>query len=134
MTHLSIAMAEAVVLGAVLGSLADWLFAGVLFHARYQTFPEVWRTGVGETGRIILAQAFAVLTSAAFVLLAVLVGRTDPWGAAMLAAMIWLVGPLPLLVTNHLFIKLDPLVTASHAAGWLVKLLLVAAAIAIFLR
>jgi hypothetical protein len=134
MTHLSIAMAEAIVLGAVLGSLADWLFAGVLFHARYQTFPEVWRTGVGETGRIILAQAFAVLTSAAFVLLAVLVGRTDPWGAAMLAAMIWLVGPLPLLVSNHLFIKLDPLVTASHAAGWLVKLLLVAAAIAIFLR
>jgi len=134
MTHLSIAMAEAIVLGAVLGSLADWLFAGVLFHARYQTFPEVWRAGGGETGRIILAQAFAVLTSAAFVLLAVLVGRTDPWGAAMLAAMIWLVGPLPLLVTNHLFIKLDPLVTASHAAGWLVKLLLVAAATAIFLR
>jgi len=127
-------MAEAIVLGAMLGSLADWLFAGVLFHARYQTYPEVWRTGVGETGRIILAQAFAVLTSAAFVLLAVLVGRTDPWGAAMLAAMIWLVGPLPLLITNHLFIKLDPLVTASHAAGWLVKLLLVAAATAIFLR
>jgi hypothetical protein len=134
MTHLSIAMAEAVVLGAILGSLADWLFAGVLFHARYQTYPEVWRTGVGETGRIILAQAFAVLTSAALVLLSVLVGRTDPWGAVMLAAMIWLVGPLPLLITNHLFIKLDPLVTASHAAGWLVKLLLVAAATAIFLR
>jgi intracellular septation protein A len=134
MTHLSIAMAEAIVLGAVLGSLADWLFAGVLFHARYQSYPEVWRTGVGETGRIILAQAFAVLTSAAFVLFAVLVGRTDPWGAAMLAAMIWLVGPLPLLITNHLFIKLDPLVTASHAAGWLVKLLLVAGATTVFLR
>jgi len=134
MSHLSIAMAEAIILGAVLGSLADWLFAGVLFHARYQTYPEVWRTGGGERGRIILAQAFAVLTSAAFVLLAVQVGRTDPWGVAMMAVMIWLVGPLPLLITNHLFIKLDPLVTASHAAGWLVKLLLVAAATAIFLR
>ncbi len=123
MTHLSIAMAEAIVLGAILGSLADWLFAGVLFHARYQSYPEVWRTGVGERGRIILAQAFALLTSAAFVLLAVLVGRTDPWGAAMLAGMIWLAGAAP--AADHqssLYIKLDPLVTASHAAGWLVKL------------
>jgi hypothetical protein len=27
--------------GLVLANLADWLFAGVLFHARYQTYPEV---------------------------------------------------------------------------------------------
>ena len=35
----------AVLAGAVLGSLADWLFAGVLFHGRYQLHPETWRGG-----------------------------------------------------------------------------------------
>ena len=47
--------------------------------------------------------------------------------------MIWLIGPLPLLLANALFIKIDPLVTASHAAGWLAKLLLCGAAVAFFL-
>ena len=115
--------------GAVLGSLADWLFAGILFHDRYQTYPEVWRIG-DERGRIILAQALAIVTAGAFSLL---VWRLGPMGlraSLELAFMIWLIGPLPLLLGNHLFIKLDPLVTASHAAGWLVKLLLVGAAAA----
>jgi hypothetical protein len=40
---------------------------------------------------------------------------------------------LPLLVTNLLFIKIDPLVTAGHAAGWLVKLLLIAVATAVLI-
>ena len=118
----------ATLLGALLGSLADWLFAGVLFHGRYQVYPEVWRPGAGaERHRIILAQLFALVTSAAFVALAWKIRQTDLVGDLKLAAMIWLIGPLPLLVTNALFIKIDHLVTASHAAGWLVKLLLIAA-------
>jgi len=115
--------------GAVLGSLADWLFAGVLFHDRYHTYPEVWRSG-GERGRIIGAQALAIVTAAGFVALMWKLRQTDFSGALKLAAMVWLIGPLPLLLGNHLFIKLDPRVTASHAAGWLVKLLLIAGAAA----
>jgi hypothetical protein len=118
--------------GAVLGSLADWLFAGILFHGRYQLHPEVWRGGA-EGKRIAAAQALALVTSAAFVLLASKLGQTDPRGALKLAAMIWLIGPLPLLVANAMFIKIDHLVTASHAAGWLAKLLLIGAATAWFL-
>jgi intracellular septation protein A len=119
----------AALLGGVLGSLADWVFAGVLFHNRYQVHPEVWRTG-NQRQRIIGAQAFAFLTSAAFVALAWKLHQTDLRGALKLAAMVWLIGPLPLLIGNALFIKIDHLVTASHAAGWLAKLLLVAAATA----
>jgi intracellular septation protein A len=115
--------------GAVLGSLADWLFAGVLFHDRYHTYPEVWRQG-GERGRILLAQALALVTAGAFVALAWKMHQTDARGAVKLAVMVWLIGPLPLLLGNHLFIKLDARVTASHAAGWLVKLVLIAAAAA----
>lgn len=121
--------------GAILGSLADWLFAGILFHERYRRTPEIWRAGVetGEKGRILLAQALALLTAAAFAALAAKLGQTDWSGALKLAAMIWLIAPLPLLLANALFIRIDPLVTASHAAGWLAKLLLCGAAVALFL-
>ncbi len=119
------------IVGAVLGSIADWVFAGVLFHGRYQRHPEVWRIGGSESLRIGAAQVLCLLTSVAFVALASMLGQVDLSGTLKLAAMIWLIGPLPLLVTNSLFIKIDPLVTASHAAGWLVKLLLIALATAI---
>lgn len=126
-------MIGAIVSGAVLGSLADWLFAGILFHGRYQRYPEVWREGA-EGGRILAAQALSVLTSAVMVLLAAALGQTSVAAAVRLAIAIWLIGPLPMLLANHLFIKIDRMVTASHATGWLVKLLLVAGAIALFLR
>jgi len=121
------------ILGAILGSLADWVFAGVLFHGRYQRHPEVWRTGGSETLRIGGAQVLSLLTAVAFVALAVMLGQVDFAGALKLAAMVWLIAPLPMLVTNALFIKIDPLVTASHAAGWLAKLLLISIATAIIL-
>jgi hypothetical protein len=118
--------------GAVLGSLADWLFAGVIFHGRYQLHPETWRRG-REGKRIAAAQALALVTSAAFVLLASKLGQTDLRGNLKLAAMIWLIAPLPLLAANAMFVRVDHLVTASHAAGWLVKLLLIGAVTAWFL-
>jgi len=121
------------IVGAILGSLADWVFAGVLFHDRYQRHPEVWRTGGSETLRIGAAQVLSLLTAVAFVALAVMLGQVDFAGALKLAAMVWLIAPLPMLVTNALFIKIDPLVTASHATGWLAKLLLIAIATAIIL-
>jgi hypothetical protein len=118
--------------GAVLGSIADWLFAGVLFHERYQRHPDT-RRGGPEGRRIVAAQVLALITSTAFVLLADKLGQTDLRGGLKLAAMIWLIGPLPLLAANAMFIRIDPLTTASHAAGWLAKLLLIGAATAFFL-
>ena len=118
--------------GTALAALADWLFAGLLFRARYPLHPETWRGGpLGP--RIAATLALALLTSAAFVLLADKRGQVDLRGNLKLAAMIWLIGPLPLLATNAMFIRIDPLVTASHAAGWLAKLLLIGAATAWFL-
>src|SRR5690348_1360337 len=119
--------------GAILGSLADWAFAGVLFHDRYQRHSEVWRTGTSETLRIGGVQILCLLTSTAFVALAEMVGSVGLAGALKLAAMVWLIAPLPLLVTNAMFIKIDPFVTASHAAGWLVKLFLIAVATALLI-
>jgi hypothetical protein len=115
----------AMAIGFVVASLSDWLFMGVLFHDRYKVFPEVWRDAKDERTRILIAQGFSAMTSVGFVLLAskLQLVRLEP--AIALAAMIWIIGPLPLLLGNHLFIKLDPGVTASHAIGWLIKLLLI---------
>ena len=121
------------IVGAILGSVADWVFAGVLFHGRYQRHPEVWRTETSETLRIGVAQILCLVTSTSFVALADVLGLVHLTAALKLAAMIWLIAPLPLLVTNSLFIKIDPLVTASHAAGWLAKLLLIAVATAVII-
>ena len=123
----------AMALGFVAASLADWLFMGILFHDRYMTFPEVWRSTEGEKRRIFIAQAFSALTAVAFVLLASRLQLVGLETALKLAVMIWLIGPLPLLLGNHLFIKLDPLVTTSHAVGWLVKLLAIGAITALLL-
>src|SRR5688572_4148231 len=114
----------AVLAGTALAVLADWLFAGLLFRVRYRRPPETWRGGpLGP--RLAATQALALLTAAAFVLLADKLGQIDLRGNLKLAPMIWLIGPLPLLASNALFIRIDPLVTASHAAGWLAKLLLI---------
>jgi hypothetical protein len=120
----------AALLGALLAAIADWLFSGFLMRDRYLRTPETWRPGAQESGRIAAAMALSLLTAAAFVALAAKLHQTDARGALKLAAMIWAIGPLPLLLANHLFIRIDPLVTASHAAGWLAKLLLIAAAAA----
>ena len=119
--------------GAALASLADWLFAGVLFHDRYRLTPETWRPGARERGRILLAMGLTLVSAGAFVALADKLGQVDLRGCLKLAAMIWLIGPLPLLAANALFIRVDHLVTAAHAAGWLVKLLLIGTATAYFL-
>lgn len=93
----------------------------------------MWRTGTSEALRVGAAQVLCLLTSVAFVVLADTLGSIDLTGSLKLAAMIWLMAPLPLLLTTALFIKVDPLVTASHAAGWLAKLLLIAVATAIII-
>src|ERR1700756_1175388 len=82
------------IVGAVLGSIADWVFAGVLFHGRYQRHPEVWRTRISETLRIGAAPVLCLLTSVAFVALADMLGLVDLTGTLKLAAMIWLIAPL----------------------------------------
>ncbi|OJU15099.1 MAG: hypothetical protein BGN95_03070 [Sphingomonas sp. 66-10] len=123
----------ATVLGVIAASLADWLFMGIIFHSRYHAHPEVWRDGGNEHRKIILAQACSLVTVLGFIMLSHCASPFNVTTSLTVAGLIWLIGPLPLLLGNHLFIKLDPTVTASHAAGWLVKLMLIGAIVAAIL-
>jgi hypothetical protein len=122
-----------IVIGSgVISSLTDWLFAGDWLHRRY-TYPEVWRQG--DEGRAIaLTSPLPFLTCAVFVAVIAWLDLRSVAKAVALAAAVWLIGPLPLILTNAAFMKLHRVFVASYATGWLVKLEIVAVAAGWFLH
>ena len=95
----------AIVLGAgFLSSLTDWLFAGDWIHKRF-TYPEIWRKDA-ESRAIALTSPLPFLTCAAFVYAAATFGATSLQGTLKLSFLLWLIGPLPLILTYAAFIKL----------------------------
>jgi hypothetical protein len=124
-----IQLIEAFAIGAVLVSLADWIFFGVIFHGKYYVYPEVWRPI--NRWRVPLAGVIALLTPLAFTALAAAMDLTDFHDVIHLAVLMWIAGPLPLLAVNGFFLKLHPAVTVTHIIGWLVKFLGAAAGVII---
>jgi hypothetical protein len=127
---------RAILLSGCASAMTDWFFGGLLFHEKYLTYPETWRRRAGEPGEsaaIAWSIVLGFLTCGAFVL-ACSVFHVRGYSAAIpLAVAIWLIAPLPLLITNALFVKMHPLNVVSLALGWLVKLLLAAVAVGWFL-
>jgi hypothetical protein len=121
----------AALLGGVLAGLVDWLSTAFLFRKEHDAAGGAER--VGGHGHVVPAFVVALISAAAFVALAWKVHQTDPRGAVKLAAMIWLIGPLPLLFRHAWAGESDARATAGHAAGWLIKLLLIAGATALLL-
>ncbi len=68
-------------------------------------------------------------TCAAFAYLAVWFGVRSAGDALKLALVVWIIGPLPLILTNAAFIKLHWVFVASYSLGWLVKLTIAAIAV-----
>ena len=69
-------IAVAAILGAgTLAAFTDWLFMGVLFHAEYNRYPEVWWPGLREgkeMAAIIWSSAIGYVMTAA-------ITRSDSW-------------------------------------------------------
>ena len=125
-----------VILSATIASsFTDWFFMGILFHEKYKSTPEIWRNpdGGSEIKAIILSVAINFSAFTFFVIIANALGVTRFEKLLLLAVFSWIVGALPVLITNALFIKLHPLVVVSNAFGWLVKFCLIVAAFEIFL-
>ncbi len=124
----------AVIVAGTIATFTDWLFMGVLFHDRYFKYPEVWWPGIrgGKDVRaIIYSSALAYVTAAAVVLLCAFAHASDLKSALILAVLAWAAGPLVGTITNNIWIKFDPAVTAAHCAGYLVRFLLAGAAYAL---
>jgi hypothetical protein len=124
-----------VLVSGLASSMTDWFFSGILFHDKYNAYPEVWRASVGqsETRNIVISILLSFLACAA-VALGLKFFAITGWDKMFLfVVVVWAAGPLPTMVTNALFMKLHPLVVVSNSLGWLVKLLLVAIAAALLL-
>ena len=123
----------AITIGAgVVSSLTDWFFAGDWIHRRY-TYPEVWRKRA-ESKAVALTSPLPFLTCGAFAFLAARLGVQSVEAALKLALAVWVIGPLPLILTNAAFIKLHRVFVASYAAGWFVKLAIAGLAVGLFLH
>ena len=125
----------AILAAGIVSCFTDWFFSGILFHAKYNAYPEVWRESVGQrdTRAITGSVALGFVTSAAFVATCVVFRLHGYDQTLSLAGLAWLIVPVPLLVTNALFIKLHPLTVVSHSLGWLAKLAVAALSTAFFL-
>ena len=123
----------AVIVGAgIVSSLTDWFFAGDWIHRRY-TYPEIWRQGE-ENRAIALTSPLPFVTCGVFAFVAARLGLHAVSSALKLAVAVWVIGPLPLILTNAAFMKLHRVFVASYAGGWLIKLTIVAVAVGWFLR
>ena len=102
----------AIVFGAgVVSSLTDWFFAGDWIHRRY-TYPEIWRQGE-ESRAIALTSPLPFLTCGVFAYVTARLGLHSVSGAVKLAVAVWLIGPLPLILTNAAFMKLHRVFVVS---------------------
>jgi hypothetical protein len=117
----------AVLAAGTIASFSDWLFMGVLFHARYNTYPEVWWPGLRE-GKdkkgIMWATVLGYFSAAAIIAICALAGVHGIVAALVLATLAWAAGPALVLIVNGFFIKLDPLITVAHCAGYLARFLI----------
>ena len=111
----------------VVSSLTDWFFAGDWIHQRF-SYPEVWRQG-GEARSIALTSPLPFLTCGIFAYLSAWLGLHSVPAAVKLAVAVWLIAPLPLILTNAAFMKLHRVFVASYATGWLIKLSIVGVAV-----
>jgi hypothetical protein len=114
----------AVIGAGIVASMTDWFFAGDWIHKRF-TYPETWRKG-SETRAIIVSSALPFVTCVAFMVLVQWLAVHSLATLLHLALLVWLIGPLPLILTNAAFIKLHWVFVTLYSAGWLVKLLIAA--------
>lgn len=129
-------IALAVLASGFVSSMTDWFFMGDWLYKRYDRNPEIWRYrgGQGENKAILWSSLLPFVTCGVFVLVCERLHLSSCSGTLKFAAAIWLIGPLPLTITNALWLKLAPAIAASYAVGWLVKLILAALAVAMILR
>jgi hypothetical protein len=96
----------------------------------------VWREGVvagQERSAVIYACALDFVVAACFIGLCVLADIHTLWPAVEVALLAGIAGPVVITVTNGLFMKLDWAIVGAHSAGYVVRFLLAAIAVAIFL-
>src|SRR5438309_10412930 len=91
-------IALVVIVASFIASMTDWLFNGLLFHARYLINPEVWRVGVGEGTKILYSEIGGVLACLGFAVVDPAL-RLSTMRSVLTAALLgWAAGPGPVII------------------------------------
>lgn len=122
--------ALAVLASGIVMSISDWVFMGMLFHDKYKQHPEVWRDppGTSEMPKIVWSTIMGFVSAAVFIYLADRLGFESYEATLKLAVAMWVIGPLPLIIGNAMWIKFPKELAISHSLGWLAKLIIAALA------
>jgi hypothetical protein len=104
-------------------SFTDWLFMGKLFHGKYLETPEIWRIkpGQSDTRSIIVSSLLGVVSCAAFIWLCRWTDARTLRSELHMAELVWVAGALPIIFSNIVWIKMNPLLGVSHSLGWLAR-------------
>jgi hypothetical protein len=125
---------EAGVAASILASFSDWYFFGILFHTRYhREGPGIWRKykdKKDEMRSIFLSTIYQSITCFVFVIACRYLGITILAHALFAAGVAWFMLPLPLLLSQANFIRIDRMIIFSHSVGWLARLLISAMCVA----
>jgi len=114
----------AVVLSGFATTFTDWLFMGVLFHKKYLATPEIWRIkpGQSDTRSIVLSSLLGVLSCGVFLYFCVWSGIIHSHPATFhTSLLVGLASAVPIIFSNIVWIKMDPLLGVSHSLGWLAR-------------
>lgn len=125
-------LVEVVAAAGVLTTYTDWLLAGDWLQKRFGP-PETWRKNGGIL-TFLISTALPFITCAAFALLAYKLQITGPRNSVKLGFAIWIIGPLPVIASNAIFLRLHRDFAALYAASWLVKLMIVSALVGKFVH
>jgi hypothetical protein len=101
-------------------------------YKRFNKHPEIWRyPGDREASKAIAWSApLPFLTCAVFALACVQLHVYSYGATVKLAFEMWLIAPVPWIITTSLWMKLQPMIAAAYSLGWLVKLVLAAVSVA----
>ena len=124
----------AVFAAGTIASFTDWYFMGVLFHDRYQTYPETWwPRQQNDTKPILYSTALGYVTAAAVIALCAMAGVDSVWSGIKVGFLAWLAGSFVQVATTHIWVRIDLKVSIAHALGYLARFLIagIAAGIAL---
>jgi hypothetical protein len=107
----------------VASSFTDWLFMGKLFHGKYLDTPEIWRIkpGQSDTRYIVASTLLGFLSCAAFIWLCRWVDALTVRSELHMAELVWIAAAVPIILSNIVWIKMNPLLGISHSLGWLAR-------------
>jgi hypothetical protein len=125
------------ILASVLTSFTDWYFFGILFHDRYSTNAGVWRQYKDknhEMRSIAIGILLGTLTNFIFIISCSYLRLVGLPAALAAAGVLWVMIPIPLLLTNSIFMRIDRALVVSHSLGWLARLIVSALCVSWFLK